>query len=545
MPEALSTDIRQPVAEFLESLDRHARYSLGESWERLTPRQVFECVSLATRDRLIDRQLETEARYGQSDAKRLYYLSIEFLPGRLLRNNLSNLGLYDACRDAVRDRGIELADVMESERDPALGNGGLGRLAACFLDSLATLDMPGYGYGINYEYGLFRQEIDNGCQKEKPDNWLEFGTPWQIERPEEACLVPIYGRVEHGVDRAGRYNPMWLDWRLLIGVPHDVPVVGYGGRTVNVLRLYSARSSHDFDMQIFNTGDYLKAVEQKIASETISKVLYPSDAVPPGQELRLLQEYFLVACAVRDIVERYRRGHETLDAFPAKVAIHLNDTHPALAVAELMRILVDERDLSWDAAWAITQATTAYTIHTLLPEALEKWPVGLLERVLPRHLQIINEINRRLLARVATAWPADTGRLERMSIIDDGDSKQVRMAHLSIVGGHSINGVSAMHSELVRTTLQQQDERRDAAPLAAAGQPAARRARDVDDWRRLDHRSRTVARARTVRGRRGVPAAVPGDQAREPRTSCASDRRDDVDPRRSGFALRRAGQAHP
>jgi len=414
---------------------------------------MFECVSLAVRDLLIDRRLETERRNRQADPKHLYYLSIEYLLGRLLTNNLSNLGIHDLCRDTLHQMGVSLDAVEEAERDAALGNGGLGRLAACFLDSLATLDMPAYGYGIHYEYGLFRQEIDDGYQKEKPDNWLAFGTPWEIERPDEACLVPVYGHIEHGVDRSGRYNPMWLDWRLLIGVPHDVPVVGYGGRTVNILRLFSARSSRDFDMQIFNTGDYVKAVEQKIASETISKVLYPSDAVPPGQELRLLQEYFLVACAMRDVVARYQRDHETFDSFPSKVAVHLNDTHPALAIAELMRILIDERDLSWDDAWRTTQATMGYTNHTLLPEALEKWSVALLERVLPRHLQIIYEVNRRFLEHVASVWPGDLERLQRMSLIEEGESQQVRMAHLSIVGSHSINGVSAMHSRLVQTTL--------------------------------------------------------------------------------------------
>jgi starch phosphorylase len=414
---------------------------------------MFECVGLAVRDLLIDRRLETERRNRQADAKHLYYLSIEYLLGRLLTNNLSNLGIYDLCRDTLRQMGASFDVIEEAERDAALGNGGLGRLAACFLDSLATLDMPAYGYGIHYEYGLFRQEIDDGYQKEKPDNWLAFGTPWEIERPEEACLVPVYGQIEHGVDRSGRYNPMWLDWRLLIGVPHDVPVIGYGGRTVNILRLFSARSSRDFDMQIFNTGDYVKAVEQKIASETISKVLYPSDAVPPGQELRLLQEYFLVACTMRDVIARYQRDHETFDAFPSKVAVHLNDTHPALAIAELMRILIDERDLSWDDAWQTTQATMGYTNHTLLPEALEKWPVALLERVLPRHLQIIYEINRRLLEHVVSVWPGDRERLQRMSLIEEGDPREVRMAHLSIVGSHSVNGVSAMHSRLVQTTL--------------------------------------------------------------------------------------------
>jgi starch phosphorylase len=454
MPSNVVTEIRQPsVAALRQSIERHARYSLAQPWESLSPRQIFECVSLAVRDLLIDRRLDTERRYRSADAKHLYYLSIEYLMGPLLANNASNLGIDDLCRDTLRQMGVDFDAVAESERDPALGNGGLGRLAACFLDSLATHDMPAYGYGINYEYGLFRQEIDDGYQREKPDNWLTTGTPWEIERPDEACLVPIYGRVEEGVDRSGRYNPMWLDWRLLVGVPHDLHVVGYGGRTVNVLRLFSARASREFDMQIFNAGDYLKAVEQKIASETISKVLYPSDAVPPGQELRLLQEYFLVACAMRDLVARYRRDHETFDPFPAKVAVHLNDTHPALAIAELMRILVDERDLPWDAAWQITQSTMGYTNHTLLPEALEKWPVALLERVVPRHLQIIYEINRRFMAHVASAFPRDDARLRRMSIIEEGDAKQVRMAHLSIVGSHSINGVSALHSRLVQTTL--------------------------------------------------------------------------------------------
>ncbi|OFW28733.1 MAG: glycogen phosphorylase [Acidobacteria bacterium RIFCSPLOWO2_12_FULL_65_11] len=436
-----------------ESIERHARYSLAQPWESLSVRQIFECVSLALRDLMVDRRLATERRYRQADAKQLYYVSIEYLLGRMLVNNLSNLGLYDLCRETLRQMGASLEVVEECEPDAALGNGGLGRLAACFLDSLATLDMPSYGYGINYEYGLFRQDIDDGYQKEKPDNWLAFGTPWEIERPDEACLVPLYGRIEDGVDRSGQYNPMWLDWQLLIGVPHDVPVVGYGGRTVNLLRLFSARSSREFDMQIFNAGDYLRAVEQKIASETISKVLYPSDAVLPGQELRLVQEYFLVACTLRDIVGRYQRDHGTFDAFPTKVAIHLNDTHPALAVAELMRILVDERDLPWDRAWDMTQSTMGYTNHTLLPEALEKWPVSLLERVVPRHLQIIYEINRRFLEHVASVWPGDNDRLQRMSLIEAGAPEQVRMAHLSIVGSHSINGVSVLHSRLVQTTL--------------------------------------------------------------------------------------------
>jgi starch phosphorylase len=440
-------------AALRDAVTRHARYSVAQPWDELSSRQLFQCVGLAVRDLMIDGLLQTQRRQRRADAKHVYYLSMEYLLGRSLANNLSNLGIYDLCRDILRDLGADLAEVEESERDAALGNGGLGRLAACFLDSLATLDMPGYGYGIHYEYGLFRQEIEHGRQKEKPDNWLAFPTPWEIERPEEACLVPVYGRIEHGVDRRGQYNPMWLGWRFLIGVPHDYPVVGYGGRTVNALRLFSARSSHDFDMQIFNAGDYVKAVEQKIASETVSKVLYPSDTVPPGHELRLVQEYFLVACALRDIIGRYERDHRSFDAFAGKVAIQLNETHPALAVAELMRILVDERDLPWEKAWEITQAATGYTNHTLMPEALEKWPVALLEHVVPRHLQIIYEINRRFLEHVASVSPGDHERLRRMSLIEEGASKQVRMAHLAIVGSHSVNGVSALHSRLVQTTL--------------------------------------------------------------------------------------------
>jgi starch phosphorylase len=349
--------------------------------------------------------------------------------------------------------GVNLADVEENERDAALGNGGLGRLAACFLDSLATLGMPGFGYGIRYEYGLFKQEIRDGYQREKPDNWLVYGTPWEIERVDEACLIPIYGRIEHTLDRHGLYNPMWMDWQMLVGVPHDLPIVGYGGHTVNYLRLYSARSSADFDMQIFNSGDYIKAVERKIASETITKVLYPSDNMMAGQELRLLQEYFLVACAIRDIIKQYLQTHATFEAFSSQVAIQLNDTHPALAVAELMRVLIDENDLPWERAWTITQATFGYTNHTLLPEALERWSVALFERVLPRHLQIIREINERFLAHVLAISPDDHERLQNVSIITPSDDPQVRMGHLAIIGSHSINGVSALHTELLKSTL--------------------------------------------------------------------------------------------
>ncbi|HEY7219891.1 MAG TPA: glycogen/starch/alpha-glucan phosphorylase, partial [Candidatus Binatia bacterium] len=441
------------VLTIQESICRHAKYSLGKAWRDLSSRDLFTAVALTVRDRMVDRFLETEERYQQRDAKRLYYLSIEYLIGPSLRSNLYNLGLRALYSQALKNLGADLEAVEESEADPALGNGGLGRLAACFLDSLASLDMPGYGYGIRYEYGLFRQEIENGYQREKPDNWLVRGTPWEIARPDEACLVPVYGRIEEAVDRKGAYNPMWMDWKLLVGVPHDMLIPGYGGQTVNFLRLYSARSSRDFDMQIFNDGDYFKAVEQKIASETISKVLYPSDAIFAGQELRLIQEYFLVACAVRDIVRRFEQNHASFEEFPRKIAIQLNDTHPALTVAELMRLLVDEKDIPWEKAWEITRATLGFTNHTLAPEALEKWPVRLFESVLPRHLQIIYEINRRFLDQITVAYPGDTERPKGMSLIEEATPKLVRMANLAVVGSHSVNGVSAIHTELIKTTL--------------------------------------------------------------------------------------------
>lgn len=436
-----------------DAICRHARFSLGKSCDSLESQDLFRAVSLAVRDRLMALRLETEQRYDAANAKRLYYLSLEFLVGRSLGNNLLNLEGLDNLRDALTAQGVDLEEVRAEEPDAALGNGGLGRLAACFLDSLATLDLPGYGYGINYEFGLFRQEIEDGYQREKPDSWRTDGTPWLIERPDEACVIPVYGRLEHGRDQHGNYKPVWVDWDTLTGVPHDLPIAGYGGRTVNVLRLFSARASVEFDMQIFNGGDYVRAVQKKISAETVSKILYPSDSVQVGRELRLLQEYFLVACALRDILRKYQAKNKTFEAFAAQTAIQMNDTHPALAVAELMRLLLDENGLEWEQAWQITQATCGYTNHTLMSEALERWPVGLFEYVLPRHLQIIYEINRRLMEQVGARWPGDGERMSRMSLIEEGPHKRVRMANLAIVGSHSVNGVSALHSELVKTKL--------------------------------------------------------------------------------------------
>jgi starch phosphorylase len=438
---------------FEKLIDHHLRYTLAKPRVTLEKRDWYRATALAVRDLLVDGMLATRARVARANVKQLYYLSLEFLIGRSLENNLHNLGLLDSCREILSQHGIDLQPLFDEEPDAALGNGGLGRLAACFLDSMATLDMPGYGYGINYEFGLFRQEIRDGFQIEQPDAWQRETSPWLVPRPEESCLVPVYGHVEHGSFRDGTYRPRWSDQSFLIGVPFDLPIAGYGGRTVNYVRLFAARASDEFDVATFNSGDYIKAVEQKIISETLSKILYPSDAMQAGRELRLMQEYFFVACALRDLLRSFLRRGEVLSDLPAKVAIQLNDTHPALAIAELMRLLVDEHGVAWPLAWDYTRGAVAFTNHTLMPEALERWPVGLLERVIPRHLQIIHEINQRFLEKATLVWSGDQEKLSRVSIVDHNNGGEVRMAHLAIVGSHSINGVSELHSELVKTRL--------------------------------------------------------------------------------------------
>jgi starch phosphorylase len=438
---------------FVRLIEHHIRFTLAKRRIDLSRHDWYRATALVVRDMLVERMVATRAAFERKDAKKLYYLSLEFLIGRSLENNLFNLGILDFCREYLAEAGMDLQPLFDEESDAALGNGGLGRLAACFLDSLATMDMPGYAYGINYEFGIFRQQIRDGYQIEAPDTWQRETSPWLIARPEESCQIPVYGRIEYRADKRGEYHQAWIDRRVLTGIPSDLPIAGYGGHTVNFVRLYSAAASNEFDMQIFNAGDYMKAVEQKMVSETISKVLYPSDAVAAGRELRLLQEYFFVACAIRDIVFGYKRRGEEFDDFSDKVAIQLNDTHPALAIAELMRLLVDEHELPWDKAWDITRATIGYTNHTLMPEALERWPAALLERVVPRHLQIIYEINRRFMEQAATVWSNDAESLRRVSIIEEGSERQVRMAHLAVVGSHSINGVSKLHSELVKTRL--------------------------------------------------------------------------------------------
>ena len=431
----------------------HLTFSRAKTEQSATTRDRFLALALAVRDRLVQRWIVTQQTYYREDPKRVYYLSLEYLMGRALGDTMINLGLFEAYRDVLQALNLDVRDLMEAEPDPGLGNGGLGRLAACFLDSMATLALPAYGYGIRYEFGIFDQLIRDGYQVERPDAWLRYGNPWEIARPEYTTTVRFGGRIEWGHAEGGELRARWVDATKVLGVPYDTPIAGYGNDTVNTLRLWSARASEEFDLSVFNAGDYERAVEDKNSSETISKVLYPNDNVMQGRELRLKQEYFFVSCSVQDIVRRYRRGHETFDAFPDKVALQLNDTHPALAVVELMRILVDDHGLEWEKAWDITTRSLAYTNHTLLPEALEKWPVPLFERLLPRHLQIIYEVNRRFLRAVLNAHPFDHERARRMSLIEEDGARNLRMAHLAVVGSHSVNGVAELHTRLLKSEV--------------------------------------------------------------------------------------------
>ncbi|HEY8240778.1 MAG TPA: glycogen/starch/alpha-glucan phosphorylase, partial [Kiritimatiellia bacterium] len=404
----------------------HLAYTRCKDWRSATEYDKLLAYSYAIRELAMDRMIATQRAYVDHDVKRVYYLSMEYLLGRLLENNVAALGIIDASRKALKELDIDYDRLSAQEVDAGLGNGGLGRLAACFLDSLASMEYPGYGYGLRYEHGLFRQEFENGWQRERPDDWLKFGNPWEMVRPEYTVPVLVYGRVEHVPTVGGGKKPVWVDWQMFEGVPYDMPVIGFGVNTVNMLRLWSSRATESFRLDVFNQGEYVKAVEEKNWAETITKVLYPSDFTYAGKELRLIQEYFLVSCTIRDIIRRYRKNHSTWNQFAEKNAIQLNDTHPALAVADLMRYFMDETDLTWDKAWEITVKTCGYTNHTLLPEALEKWPVQLLEKVLPRHLQIIYEINSRFLQQIELRFPGDPEKVRRMSLIEEGDHRQVR-----------------------------------------------------------------------------------------------------------------------
>ena len=441
-----------PVA-IRNSLSKHLVYGIGKDTITATERDWFHTVAAVARERLIERWMETMRSYYREDAKRVYYLSMEFLMGRALTNSLLNLGCEAEFREAVQGLELDYRAIREIENDAALGNGGLGRLAACFLDSMATLGIPAYGYGIRYEYGMFTQKIENDCQVEHPDNWLRYGNPWEFPRPEVLYPVKFNGRVLSHVDEDGRTRYHWVETDDVMAMAHDMPIPGYDTPTVNNMRMWAAKATRDFDLNYFNEGNYIKAVEDKNQSENLSKVLYPNDATEMGRELRLKQQYFLVSASLQDMLYRYRKYHETLDELPDKVAIQLNDTHPAVAIPELMRLLIDQFELDWDRAWAIARRCFGYTNHTLMPEALETWPVPLFERVLPRHMQIVYEINHRFLREVMHHHPGDTNLLRRMSLIDETEGKRLRMAHLAIVGSHKVNGVSAIHTDLMRRTI--------------------------------------------------------------------------------------------
>jgi glycogen phosphorylase len=438
---------------FKDAVLLHLKFTLARDTATATRRDWWIAVCEAVEDVVISRFSETMKRHNEADARRVYYLSLEYLMGRLLHNNIVNAGILSDVKAAVAELGLDWDELMNEELDMGLGNGGLGRLASCFLDSLATLDIPAVGYGIHYQFGLFKQEFVNGHQMERPDNWRQFGNPWEIIRPEYVQTVQIYGHVEHRFNDAGDYTPKWVGSRTVEGVPYDVPICGFGGNTVNFLRLWEARSSKELDLSAFNEGGYVEAVRQKALDETISKVLYPNDKTEVGKELRLVQQYFFVCCSLKDIIRRYRKTQTNWEAFPSKVAIQLNDTHPALAVAEMMRILLDDDQLQWDDAWKLVQSVFSYTNHTLLPEALEKWSVPLFEKVLPRHLQIIYEINARFMDEVEARWPGDEGKKAAMSIIEEGGVRMVRMAYLSVVASHTVNGVAALHTQLIKKDL--------------------------------------------------------------------------------------------
>uniref|UniRef100_A0A831UDA3 Alpha-1,4 glucan phosphorylase n=1 Tax=Geobacter metallireducens TaxID=28232 RepID=A0A831UDA3_GEOME len=434
------------IKSFLE----HLEYTLGKDKYSATRHDIFNALAYAVRDRMVERWLDTQQAYYNEDPKRIYYVSMEFLMGRTMENSLVNLGLLAEFREAMNSLGYDLDEFIEQEQDAGLGNGGLGRLAACFLDSMATMGIPGYGYGIRYEYGIFRQHIVDGAQVEIPDNWLRYRNPWELDRQEHLHPVKFYGRVVERKDAEGKTVFDWVDTEDVMAMAYDTPIPGYGNNTVNTMRLWTAKSTREFDLNFFNEGNYIRAVEKKMMSENISKVLYPADHIPEGRELRFKQEYFLACATVHDVIYRFRKQHEDLRLLPEKAAIQLNDTHPALCIPEMMRVLIDHHRLDWDTAWDITTSTFAYTNHTILPEALEKWPVWFFEQILPRHIQIIYEINNRFLAQVRARFPGDTGKLERMSLIEEHWERKVRMANLAVVGSHSVNGVAALHTEIIK-----------------------------------------------------------------------------------------------
>ena len=433
-----------------ESILRHLRLTLARHLRNASKREIWMATCYAVRDRVIDRFIETQQKHSESKTRRVYYLSLEYLMGRLLNSNLCNVGVLGEARSVLKDLGYDLDELFDEEHDMGLGNGGLGRLAACFLDSMATMDLPAIGYGIHYQFGLFRQSFEKCKQVEKPDDWLREGNPWEIARPQYSQTVRLYGGVEHGYDDLGNYRPQWVGYKEVEGIPYDLAIVGYETETVNFLRLWESKSSQELDLQIFNQGGYVEAVREKAMGETISKVLYPNDETESGKELRLVQQYFFVSCSLQDMIRRFRREHADWKEFPKKVVIQLNDTHPAVAVLELLRFFLDEERMPWEEAWILVRNSFAYTNHTLLPEALETWGESLFGKVLPRHLQLVQEINRRFQEEIRTRFPGDEDRVKRMSIVADG---QIRMAYLSVVASRSVNGVAALHTKLLKERL--------------------------------------------------------------------------------------------
>jgi len=442
----------QSVETLKKNILKHLRYTVAKEPTKATPRDWFHAIAHMVKDLMAEHWMATFNQYYQSDTKRIYYLSLEFLTGRFLVKSMLNLGIYEQCSQAIADLGLSQEEIIEMESDPGLGNGGLGRLAACFLDSMATMNLPGYGYGIRYEYGMFYQRFQNGFQVEHPDSWLRYGNPWEFPRPE--LLYPVYFGGE--VIEYGEQGHKGYDWRNkedVMAMAYDIPMQGYATTTVNNLRLWAAKSSRDFNLQYFNEGNYIKAVEDKNCSENLSRVLYPDDTTQMGRNLRLRQEYFFVSASIQDIIRRHLVNHTDIRNLADKVAIQLNDTHPALAIPELMRLLLDRFQLNWPDAWDITTRIFAYTNHTLLPEALETWPVQLFEQILPRHLLIIYDINHHFLQQVSHRYPGDIDALRRMSIISEDGEKHIRMAHLAVIGSHKINGVAELHTRLMKSTI--------------------------------------------------------------------------------------------
>jgi starch phosphorylase len=457
MPQHTGAQKGQRTALSVEALAQSFLDNLffvqGRSVERATVNDLYMALAHTVRDRLVERWISTVKNYQAQDVRVVCYLSAEFLTGPHLANNLINLGIYNETEQAMKQLGLDLNVLIEQEEEPGLGNGGLGRLASCFMDSLATLDIPAIGYGIRYEYGIFDQQIKNGWQVESTDKWLRLGNPWALERPEDAFEIKLGGRTERHTDAKGKLLVTWIPQRVVRGVPHDTPILGYRTNTANTMRLWSAQAVESFDFETFNQGDFFGAVADKVSSENISKILYPNDEGIQGKQLRLAQQFFFVSCSLQHIIKIQLNQSRPLAELHRNFAIQMNDTHPAIAVAELMRLLIDEHGMDWEAAWHVTENALSYTNHTLLPEALEQWPRVLFGTLLPRHLEIIDEINRRHLEVVRERFPGDEGRVQRMSLINEEGEKFVRMAHLAALGSHAINGVAELHTELLKSNV--------------------------------------------------------------------------------------------